>query len=140
MGTTQSLTHQNREVIVANRALDHADEAFTLIEKLDGIRDAEGVVDAVAESLSRFGFENFILTDLPCLDERIEQLVLLRRWPEGWFEIYSHEEYVRVDPVVRMCRGTVQPFEWSEAPYHPEREPRAAEVMRRASDFRMVRG
>ncbi len=39
-----------------------------------------------------------------------------------------------------MPRRTVNPFEWSEAPYDPELEPGAVEVMRRAADFRMSRG
>ena len=34
----------------------------------------------------------------------------------------------------------MNPFEWSEAPYDAEKEPGAAEVMNRATDFRMSRG
>ncbi len=125
---------------MTGRGFDYADEAFAFIEKLDAIADSEGVVDAMASSLARFGFENFIITGLPHPRERFEHVVVLRSWPEGWFEIYAREDYVRVDPVIRLCRNTVQPFEWTEAPYDPEREPRAAEVMRRAADFRMARG
>jgi LuxR family quorum sensing-dependent transcriptional regulator len=125
---------------MVGRGFDHADEAFAFIEKLDAIADPDGVADAMASSLSRFGFENFIITGLPHPKERFDQVVVLRDWPEGWFEIYAREDYVRVDPVIRLCRNTVQPFEWTEAPYDPEREPRAAEVMRRATDFRMARG
>ncbi|MGY3646089.1 DNA-binding CsgD family transcriptional regulator [Bradyrhizobium sp. LM4.3] len=39
-----------------------------------------------------------------------------------------------------MCRQSVNPFEWSEAPYDAELDPGAAEVMNRAGDFRMSRG
>jgi Autoinducer binding domain/Autoinducer synthase/Bacterial regulatory proteins, luxR family len=49
-------------------------------------------------------------------------------------------QYIRVDPVARLCGRSVNPFEWAEAPYDPEQDPRAAEVMRRAQDFRMARG
>lgn len=125
---------------MADHAFDHADEAFTFIENLDAIPTADGVIDAMQRSFSLFGFENFIITGLPHPKERFEQVVLIRKWPQGWFEIYAREDYVRVDPVIRLCRNTVQPFEWTEAPFDPEREKRAAEVMHRATDFRMARG
>jgi LuxR family quorum sensing-dependent transcriptional regulator len=65
---------------------------------------------------------------------------VLKKWPTGWFDIYAKEDYIRVDPIIRLCRNTVQPFEWSEAPYDRATEPRAAEVMDRATDFRMKDG
>jgi LuxR family quorum sensing-dependent transcriptional regulator len=87
-----------------------------------------------------FGFDNFVITGLPNLKEKFDQVVILKKWPVGWFDIYTREDYVRVDPVIRLCRNSVQPFEWSEAPYDREKEPRAAEVMDRATDFRMRDG
>jgi LuxR family quorum sensing-dependent transcriptional regulator len=54
--------------------------------------------------------------------------------------LYTANDYIRVDPVARLCRQSYNPFEWSEAPFDLEREPRAAEVMNRASDFNMSRG
>ncbi len=97
-------------------------------------------MDEIAKSFSLFGFENFVLTGLPNLKETFDQVVILKKWPVGWFDIYTREDYARVDPVIRLCRNSVQPFEWSEAPYDQEKEPRAAEVMNRAADFRMRDG
>jgi LuxR family quorum sensing-dependent transcriptional regulator len=123
-----------------DQAFSYADEAFSFVEGLDEIDDPDRVIGAMEKSLALFGFENFIITGLPNPKERFEQMVILRKWPAGWFEVYAREDYVRVDPVIRLCRKTVHPFEWAEAPYDPEREPRAHEVMRRAVDFRMTRG
>jgi LuxR family transcriptional regulator, quorum-sensing system regulator BjaR1 len=100
----------------------------------------DDVISALERALGQFGFENFIIVGLPSPTERFEQMVVLRKWPAGWFELYAKEDYVRVDPVIRMCRNSVNPFEWSEAPYDPEREPKAHELMNRARDFRMPRG
>jgi LuxR family quorum sensing-dependent transcriptional regulator len=125
---------------VAGRRLDHAAEAFAFIEALDGLSTTRGVMDAMEAAFALFGFENFIITGLPTDRERFEQVVLLRKWPLGWFETYAREDYIRVDPVIRLCRSTTRPFEWNEAPYDPQREPRAAEVMRRAVEFGMERG
>lgn len=123
-----------------DHSFDYATEAFEFIERLESLPSVQEVVDEFAKSFSLFGFENFVITGLPNLKERFDQLVILQKWPMGWFDIYTKEDYVRVDPIIRFCRNTVQPFEWSEAPYDPEKEPRAAEVMNRASDFRMRDG
>jgi len=125
---------------VSQSSFDHAIEAFGFIERLENIPNIQGVIDEMSKSLSIFGFENFIITGLPNLKERFDQVVLLKKWPIGWFEIYTKKDYVRSDPVIRLCRNTVQPFEWSEAPYDREGDPRAAEVMDRATDFRMKNG
>jgi LuxR family quorum sensing-dependent transcriptional regulator len=125
---------------VSHHSFDYATEAFDFIDKLDNLPAIQDVIDKMAKSFALFGFENFIITGLPNLKERFDQVVLLKKWPLGWFDIYAKEDYVRVDPVIRLCRSTVQPFEWSEAPFDREREHRAAEVMDRARDFRMQNG
>jgi LuxR family transcriptional regulator, quorum-sensing system regulator BjaR1 len=119
---------------------DCAQEAFAFIENLERLTTIDGVMDSLEQSLALFGFENFVLTGLPHPQQRFEQMIVVRRLPAGWFEVYVANDYVRVDPVVRMCHRTVHPFAWHEAPYNSEFEPRAAEVMNRASDFRMPRG
>lgn len=125
---------------VPHQSYAHAAEAFDFIGRIDNFTSSEEIMDAIAKSFAIFGFENFIITGLPSPRERFERVVLLKKWPIGWFDIYAKEDYVRADPVIRLCRNTVQPFEWSEAPYNREREPRAAEVMHRARDFRMTDG
>jgi LuxR family quorum sensing-dependent transcriptional regulator len=128
------------EATLGGRNFNYAAEAFDFIDGLDLLASPEEVVDAVAKSFMLFGFENFIITGLPNPKESFEQVVLLRKWPLGWFEIYAKENYVRSDPIIRLCKNTTQPFEWSEAPYDPTKEPKAAEVMDRATDFRMREG
>jgi LuxR family transcriptional regulator, quorum-sensing system regulator BjaR1 len=113
----------------------YADEAFAFIEDLDRLTTPEAVMDAMERSLSFFGFENFIMTCLPRPRERFEHAVLMRKWPDGWFEIYTSEDYVR-----HHCRNTVQPFEWQDAPIYANAGPRALEVMNRAVDYGMKQG
>jgi len=125
---------------LSDRAFDYATEAFAFIDGLDDLTSPDDVVEAVARAFSLFGFENFIMTGLPNPKERFEQVVLLKKWPMGWFDIYAKQDYVRSDPIIRLCKNTTQPFEWSEAPYDPMTERKAAEVMDRATDFRMREG
>jgi LuxR family quorum sensing-dependent transcriptional regulator len=125
---------------MVTRSFDCAQEALAFVENLEHVNTIDDVASLLEKSLALFGFESFILTRLPHPEQSIEQVILLRKWPAGWFEIYAANDYVRVDPVIRMCRTTVHPFEWNEARYDAELEPRAAEVMNRAAEFRMPRG
>lgn len=125
---------------MSGHSLDHTVEAFEFIEHLDHLTSAQDIMDAMEASFSRFGFETFVMTGLPHPDQRIESLVLLKKWPIGWYQRYTRNGYDRYDPVLRLCRQTVQPFEWSEARYDPETNPKAAEVMREAAEFGMREG
>jgi len=119
---------------------DYGRGALDFIEGLERLKTVDSVMDAMERAFNRFGFETIILTGVPNPEQRLEQMVLAKRWPAEWFKIYTANEYVRVDPAVRHLRRTVNPFEWSEAPYDAGKEPRAAEVMRRAVEFGMARG
>jgi LuxR family quorum sensing-dependent transcriptional regulator len=119
---------------------DYGDKALNFIESLERLKSVDEALDSLDRAFQGFGFETLVVTGLPNPAERFEQVVLAKRWPEEWFKLYTRNQYIHVDPVARECRRSVNPFEWSEAPYDSEKEPLAAEVMRRATDFRMTRG
>ncbi|MGO4386557.1 autoinducer binding domain-containing protein [Microvirga sp. 2YAF29] len=125
---------------MSSHGFDHATEAFEFIGKLDQIPSAQGVIGAMERSLALFGFENFIMTGLPHHDQRIESLVLLKKWPLEWYQRYTQQGYAQHDPIIQLCRQTVQPFEWSEALYDPEQNPKAHEIMKEAVAFGMRAG
>jgi LuxR family transcriptional regulator, quorum-sensing system regulator BjaR1 len=119
---------------------DYGQQALDFIEGLERKATVNAAMDAMETAFARFGFQTLIVTGLPNPEQRFEQVVLAKRWPAEWFKMYTAQQYIRVDPVARYCRRSHNPFEWSEAPFDHEREPRAVEVMRRASDFNMAYG
>lgn len=119
---------------------DYGQEALDFIERLEGHSTVAAAMDALETAFTRFGFETIIVTGLPNPDQQFSQMVLAKRWPAEWFKLYTERGFDRDDPVLRHCRRSINPFEWAEAPYVSEREPKAVEVMRRAADFRMARG
>ena len=124
---------------VPDRGFDYAAEAFTFIEALEGLSTASDVMNAMERTFALFGFENFIITGCRTVASDSSRSCSLQV-ALGWFELYAREDYVRSDPVIRLCRKTTRPFEWSEAPYDAQQEKRADEIMRRAVDFGMARG
>jgi LuxR family transcriptional regulator, quorum-sensing system regulator BjaR1 len=120
--------------------MDYGRQALDFIEEIERHATVDGAMDLIAREFARFGFETVILSGLPNQEQNAEQMVLAQRWPSEWFKLYARNQYIRVDPVALQCHRSTIPFEWSEAPYDCEKEPRAAEVMQRAIDFRMSRG
>lgn len=114
---------------------DFRRQAFDFIDTIDRLSDVDDVLDALQQVLVRYGFETLMFSGLPRPDQRLLESILAMRCPAGWIELYSEAQYVRVDPVIRTLKRSTMPFEWREAPYDPQREPRAHEVMRRRRDF-----
>jgi len=54
--------------------------------------------------------------------------------------LYLRENYLAHDPSQRHGKRTVHPYEWKDAPYDPEREPKVLEVVQRANDFNVGNG
>jgi LuxR family quorum sensing-dependent transcriptional regulator len=121
-------------------AADYGREALDFVEDLERLQTVDATMDSMEAAFGRFGFETLIVTGLPNPNERFEQVVLAKRWPPEWFRLYTERQYIKVDPVARLCRRSFNPFEWAEAPYDAECESGAVEVMRRAADFRMAHG
>ncbi len=80
-------------------------DAFAFIETLDRLSDAAAVSDALQVMLARFGFEAFLLSELPANGQKFEEAVLTMRLPAEWFQIYTKEEYFRVDPQPSQAIG-----------------------------------
>jgi LuxR family transcriptional regulator, quorum-sensing system regulator BjaR1 len=125
---------------MAATAVDYARVAFDLIDEFDRLRTADQVMDRLSKVLSNFGYTAFLITGVPEPPQRVEPYFLLNGWPESWAKLYTERDYYRDDPVAAWCRRSINPFEWSEAPYDAERCPRAAEVMNIAGDFGMKHG
>ena len=123
-----------------NDDMQIAGDALDFCESLSHLQNPSTIADSFQKIASNFGFDHFIITDIPFAAQPFERAVLMRRWPTGWFEVYAQRGFVRADPVIKLCRSTTSLFEWSEALYDPEIEPRAHEVMMRAKDFGLMRG
>lgn len=119
---------------------DYGKDALDFIEELEAYSTVSSAFDAIKSGFYAFGFETIIITGIPSYHQKFAQMVIAKRWPDEWFAIYTQKNYDQFDPVVKHLRRTINPFEWSEAKYDRAYDPRAAEVMDRAAEFRMVRG
>jgi LuxR family transcriptional regulator, quorum-sensing system regulator BjaR1 len=116
--------------------------AFDFVETVRQLPDVASILDAMSRTLGQHGFDYFCCSYVaPLSTEPAREAVLAERLPAGFLDMYSEAQYVWCDPALRYCKTTLQPFRWfREAPYDPERELRAVELVRRARDFGMVDG
>lgn len=121
-------------------SLDISRTAFEFVDDIERMSDQGQVMRRLDRELSRYGFHAWLVTGLPNPGGRIDPLMMLNGWPAGWTEHYTKNNLVQDDPVVAHCFRATKPFEWTEAPYDPLRQPKAREVMERAIDFRMNQG
>jgi DNA-binding CsgD family transcriptional regulator len=115
-------------------------EILEFVECLELARDGDGVLDRLREALSPLGIEFFCLNLFPRPDQKFEEVMLASRVPAEWLALYLQEGYCHVDPAIRQCKYVVTPFHYLDAVYDPQIEPRAAEVVRGASEFGLADG
>jgi LuxR family quorum sensing-dependent transcriptional regulator len=118
----------------------YSQRAFDAIAQFERAKSPAVVMDQLSQALSSFGYSAFLVTGVPEPPLRLAPYILLNGWPQKWAELYEARGYYAEDPVAAHCRRSIDPFEWSEAPYDRERAPKAAEVMSIAEDFGMRRG
>lgn len=114
--------------------------ALDFIDNLERCPSPTAVVDAMRQALKDFGIDHFCLNSFANPGQRFDEVLLASRLPPGWVEVYIQENYVHYDPSQRHARRTVHPYEWKDAPYDCEREPKAREFIQRASDFKIHNG
>lgn len=114
---------------------------FDFIETVRRLDTPREIVETMRAALSGFGVEYLCFNFLPGSTENFKDLLLASRLPAGWIELYNEKQFVHADPSIRYCKRMLRPYRWvKEAPYDPEREPRALEVVQRAADFGMLDG
>ncbi len=118
------------------RVADIRRNAFEFVQGIERLSTTRDIMDASGALLKKYGFEYHCVSFLATSTETLDDVLLSNALPEEWLKLYVEKEYVHDDPAFRYAKTTVRPFRWfKEAPYDPEREPRAAEVVQRARDF-----
>lgn len=113
---------------------------MSTIESIQRQSESAGILDILYGAFGSYGFDSFIVSGLPDRGMDVRPFVLLSGWPDEWYERYTGQGYVHLDPVARHCFSTTLPFDWSDAPYDRESDLPARRVMEEAREFGMDEG
>jgi DNA-binding CsgD family transcriptional regulator len=105
------------------------------LETFDGRSTSRDVTAALQHALQSAGLQYFCMNLFPQSRQEFSDQIVACEVPSDWLELYLREDFASVDPAIRHCRRMSMPFAYQDAPYDAGREPRAAEVVRRANDF-----
>lgn len=105
----------------ANEYLHHASR----------LSSADEIMLALQGLLNDSGIAYHCLSFLPSATQSFQEVTLASRFPAGFIEHYTEQDYIKVDPSIRHVRTALFPFRWhKEAPFDPERDPRAVQAVR----------
>jgi LuxR family transcriptional regulator, quorum-sensing system regulator BjaR1 len=93
------------------------------------------VLQSMGKALNSIGVNYFCMNLLPTPKQQFAEVMLASELPSDWLNLYTAKGYVEFDPSQRYGKRVVDPYEWKDAPYDPECEPGALEVIHRARDF-----
>lgn len=116
------------------------DDLMSTIHSIQTQTEKSQILEVILGAISGYGFERFIVSGLPDRGLDVRPFVLLSGWPEEWYNRYTGEGYVHMDPVARHCFSTTLPFDWGQVPYDPVSDLPAKRVMEEAHDFGMDDG
>ncbi|WP_305880496.1 LuxR family transcriptional regulator [Bradyrhizobium sp. CCGUVB1N3] len=115
----------------ANYFLEHAGQ----------LSSADEIMRALERMLNDEGISHYCLSFLPSATESFNEVTLASRFPAGFIEHYTEQDYVKDDPAMRKVRTALFPFRWQkEAPFDPEREPRAVKAVEACREAGLVDG
>jgi LuxR family transcriptional regulator, quorum-sensing system regulator BjaR1 len=116
-------------------------DAFNFIDELERLSDSDSILDALQRVLAPFGFGRVVMSGLTLKPGQVfDDIVLASRWPHEFQAIYSARDYLRISPIVRLAIRSSHPYEWDEATWRKDEDPRAIELMELAAGFDMPRG
>lgn len=112
------------------------DAALSFVEKVASLRTVAEVYRLFDRTMSHdFGFDHFIMADVPPRRSIGMPRVMLSKAPIGWTEHYLANAFHKIDPVLEGCRGAAQPFGWAELAGAGNLPAASRHVMGLARDF-----
>ena len=134
------MTRRSSHTEASDNAPGYGALALSFIADIDGLATTSAVLQSFQKAMSSFGFEHFVMSDVPSVIATAPPQVMLAKIPIGWAELYIERNYQQLDPIVHLCRRTSRPFAWPNGLDGVAPTGAAAEVMERARDFGLLEG
>ena len=90
---------------------------FDTIDHISRLTMVQRLADTFAGAVDEFGFSALGINGLPPPGKGADPRVLTESTPEGFRDLYIHEQFYLVDHICAHARVASQPFRYNEAPY-----------------------
>lgn len=108
--------------------------AFDVTDRLRDETDPAIIFGELTRTMANFGFSSVIVSGVPIIGERLQPLVMMHQWPEGWWDRYNELNYGRFDPALHRVLQSRDPFRWTDT-RSPNLKRDQLKVLDEAGDF-----
>lgn len=119
-------------------ALQFTNAAFDFIDSLEQQTEPEALVDSFEDLIRKLGMTYFMVGNPSQPGVARDDRLIATNWPQEWFNHWSNQRYLFVDPVVKRLLSSREPVRWS--PSHGGVDRAGARILEEASEYRMPAG
>ncbi len=113
---------------------------FDLIERFETMTSADEVWADFLAFAGRSGLRFGILSEVPGVNETIDDVRVCMTWPEEWSQRYVQRDYMHNDPAVLHAAQSSGPYTWSEALQSGSYSKAQIRIVHEGSEFGMTEG
>ena len=118
----------------------HFHATLSALDRIENARTNAELRDIFSSEIARYGYEHFVFASSRIQRSSFIKMVMLEKWPRGWMQQYQNDNFVVVDPVVKLTRTSYDAFTWDEAAVRDD-STAAKRVMRiSAEDYNLRHG
>lgn len=118
-------------------SFDQASEALGQIKATKSLQEFE---EAFLKIISQIGYRYFVIGGIPESGKNPADFLVVMHMPEAWQKTYFDSGFLEIDPTVKRCAASPDPFLWSDvmselSPHSPEYA-----VMKKAEEHGLING
>ncbi|MCU7806739.1 MAG: LuxR family transcriptional regulator [Candidatus Thiodiazotropha sp. (ex Semelilucina semeliformis)] len=115
--------------------MDSSLNSQELIELCQAAKSTEDIYSICSIASTQFGFEQFMYGSRIPTSFVSPQLILISGYREDWWDHYTKQEYMKIDPIVNHGANNIVPFRWHEL-NPPTRDNKCAQqLMNESKEF-----
>ena len=115
-------------------------QAFEAITALQGCASISAIDGILTKYIGNFGFEHYIISEMPPAGFKLEPHILMQNWPQSWYDHYLSQEHYDHDPIARHIETSIQPHRWRDIVETHRCTPRQRRVLLDATEIGMNDG
>ncbi|MCW9013933.1 MAG: LuxR family transcriptional regulator [Gammaproteobacteria bacterium] len=111
-----------------------------LIELCKTAETVDEIHNICSMASNQFGFEQFMYGSRVPTSFVRPQLIIISGYRKDWWDHYTEQEYMKVDPIVNYCANSTIPMQWHELNHPVEDKKRVQQLANESSDFGLNSG
>lgn len=118
-------------------SFDQASEALAQIKSVKSLQEFE---ETFLRLISQIGYRYFVIGGIPDPGKNLADFIVAMHMPEAWQKAYFESGFIEIDPTVKRCAASPDPFLWADVA--SELSPSSAEYafMRKAEEHGLING